>query len=287
MAVPEISVIVPVRNGAATLPRLLESLYTQTLDPDRFEVIVVDNASTDETAEVAASFGAVVVSEPVPSRARARNRGGSVARAPFHACTDADCVADPDWLQALLACSTSSPLVAGEVRTRISARPNAIERFEAIWRFAQGAWVQQGWAATANLLIHADAFKTVGGFDTAYRLYTEDADFCLRAQRAGLSLSYCPQAVVEHEGERTLVPFLRRAAMHGYGSNQAFYRLGAGYRAWRRPWPALFSDAALRQLGQSRETVDPNDWRAMARLARAAYAARVVGSVWAEVVHAR
>lgn len=287
MPEPEISVIVPVRNGGEALPRLLESLHAQTLESRRFEVIVVDNGSTDDTAVVAASLGATVVSEPVPSRARARNRGASVARAPLHACTDVDCVADPGWLQALLACSASAPLVAGEVRTRVGPQPNAIERFEAIWRFAQGAWVQQGWAATANLLVHADAFKVVGGFDPAYRHYSEDADFCLRAQRAGLSLSYCSEAVVEHEGERSPRPFLRRAVMHGYGANQAFYRLGAGYRAWRRPWPALFGDSALRQVGQSHDTVDPADWHAMARVARAAYAARVVGSVWAEVVRAR
>jgi len=284
---PEISVIVPVRNGAEAVPRLMQSLDAQTLDRDRFEVVIVDNASSDGTAEVAESLGARVVREPAPSRALARNRGARAAAGRLHACTDVDCRPDSGWLEALLECASSAPLVAGEVRTRVSEQPNRIERFEQIWRFAQEAWVPQGWAATANLLVHADAFEKVGGFDPAYRHYTEDADFCLRAGRAGLRLAYCGAAVVEHEGERRLRPFLRRAFMHGYGSNQAFHRIGAGFRAWRDPLPALHGDRALRQILGSPDRLAPAEWRVMASVARLAYAARVAGSVWAEVVRAR
>jgi GT2 family glycosyltransferase len=178
-------------------------------------------------------------------------------------------------------------LVAGNVRTRTRSNPNAIERFELLWRFAQEAWVPQGWAATANLLIHADAFEAVGGFDEAYRHYTEDADFCLRAGRAGFGLGYCADAVIEHEGEHRLWPFLRRSVMHGYGSNQAFHRIGAGYRAWRSPRPVVSGDRALRLMGQTPEGLGAEEWRAMSRIARLAYAARIGGSVWAEVVRAR
>lgn len=284
---PAISVIVPVRNAARSLATLLRSLEEQTLDLGRFEVIVVDNASNDNTAAVARSFGARVVYESIPSRARARNAGARAARSNLHACTDADCVADPRWLEALLEYAGIAPLVAGDVQTLIRSAPNAIERFECAWRFAQEAWVPQGWAATANLLVHADAFEQVGGFDTAYRRYTEDADFCLRAGRAGFALAYCPDAVVKHAGERALGPFLRRAFNHGYGSNQAFYRLGAGYRAWREPGALLTGDRALRRTGLSPESIDPSDRKLMSQIARGAYAARIAGSVWAEVTHAR
>ena len=59
----------------------------------------------------------------------------------------------------------AAPLVAGDVRVRVREHPNAIERYEAMWRFGQASWVRQGWAATANLLVHAEAFEAVGGFD--------------------------------------------------------------------------------------------------------------------------
>lgn len=279
--------IVPVRNGARTLPALLEGLRRQTLPRDRFEVVVVDNASTDGTASTAAAYDAVVVDEPIANRARARNRGVTAARAALYAFTDADCVPEPGWLEALHDCAPKAPLVAGDVRVGLSADPGAIERFEALWRFGQSAWVQQGWAATANLLVARGAFDAVGGFDPAWRHIAEDADFCLRARDAGYRLEYCPDAVVEHAAERAMMPFLRRSFLHGYSSNQAHYRLGLGERAWRKPLPAIHGDRALRAIGHTPEGFEAREWRRMARLAQLGYAARVVGSAWAEVRRAR
>jgi GT2 family glycosyltransferase len=282
-----LSVIVPARNGAASLPALLQSLKSQTLSSGRFEVIVVDNDSSDGTADLAAAHGARVVHEPVANRSRARNRGVAAARTPLYAFTDADCVARPEWLEELLRCAPSTPLMAGEVELRVSDRPNAIERFERLWRFGQGSWVEQGWAATANLRVHAEAFEAVGGFDPSWRHIGEDVDFCFRARAAGYALGYCPGAIVEHEGESELRPLLRRFFLHGYSVNQAFYRLGTGVRAWRDPAPALAGDRALRAYGHFPDRFTPAEWRRMARLARLGYAARIAGSVWSELMHAR
>lgn len=279
--------IVPVRNGAEALPALLESLERQTLPRERFEVIVVDNASSDGTAEVAARRGATVVEEPIANRSRARNRGAAAASAGLYAFTDADCVADPRWLEAHLACAESAALMAGEISVSVSDRPNALERFESLSRFGQRGWVQQGWAATANLLVRGEAFHAVGGLDPTYRHIGEDADFCIRARRAGYELGYCPDAIVEHHGERELSPFVRRSFFHGYSANQCYHRLGVGHRAWREPMPALSGDRALRRIGHSPDRFEPAEWRRMARLARLDYAVRVAGSVWSELVHAR
>jgi GT2 family glycosyltransferase len=283
-----LSVIIPVRNGAGSLPPLLRSLRDQTLAADRFEVIVVDNDSSDGTAEVAAAHGATVVEEPVANRSRARNRGAKAASADLFAFTDADCIARPGWLAALLECAHMAPLVAGEVELQVGERPNAIERFEKLWRFGQAAWVEEhGWAATANLLVHRHAFEAVGGFDPDWRHIGEDVDFCVRSRRAGFELGFCPDAVVDHQGEHELRPFLRRFMLHGYSSNQAVYRLGMGERAWRHPLPALAGDRALRAYGHVPHSFDRAEWRRMARLARLAYGARVTGSVWAELRRAR
>ena len=280
--------IIPARDGALSLPPLLRSLQEQTLEADRFEVIVVDNGSRDGTAEVAERHGAIVVQDEVANRSRARNRGAEVARTGLYAFTDADCVADPGWLAALLRCRDRAPLVAGEVVTTAEQDPNAIQRFEQLWRFGQEHWVPLGWAATANLLVHADAFADVGGFDETWRHIGEDADFCLRARRAGHGLAYCGDAIVSHEGEREWRPFLRRFFRHGYSVNQAYYRWpGVGVRAWRHPRPALAGDGALRAYGHRPEQFDRAEWTRMARLARLGYAARIAGSIWAELQRAR
>jgi glycosyltransferase involved in cell wall biosynthesis len=285
---PEISAIIPARNGAQSLPALLRSLNGQTLERERFEVIVVDNDSSDATAEVAADHGAAVVHEPIANRSRARNRGAEAARSELYAFTDADCIADPRWLEALLHNAQLAPLVAGNVRLVTSESPNSIERFEALWRFGQESWVKhQGWAATANLLVSAGAFSTVGGFDPGWRYIAEDADFCLRARDAGLALAYCADAIVDHAGDRRLGPLLSRNFRHGYSSNQAVHRIGVGYRAWRQPAPLIRHDRALRDIGHSPETFEPAEWRRMARLARLGYAARIAGSAWAELRGAR
>jgi glycosyltransferase involved in cell wall biosynthesis len=284
---PEVSVIVPVRNGEHSIPELLRSLDAQTLARDRFEVIVVDNDSSDGTAQVAVAHGARVVREPIANRSRARNAGAAAARSDLYAFTDADCVAAPEWLEALHGCRSLAPLVAGDVRVRVHEPPNPIERYESMWRFGQEAWVGQGWAATANLLVGADAFDRIGGFDPTWRHIGEDVDFCFRARDAGLELAYCGGAVVDHDAERELRPLLERCFRHGYSVNQAFYRLGAGYRAWRDPLPALVGDRALREIGHSPDGLDPAEWRRMVRLARLSYAARVAGSAWAELVRAR
>jgi glycosyltransferase involved in cell wall biosynthesis len=285
--VPEVSVVVPARNAAAGLPPLLASLSAQMLPAERFEVIVVDNGSTDGTGDVAARHGARVVREPVANRSRARNAGVAAARAPLIAFTDADCVARADWLTRLLACAGRAPLVAGEVVTTTSASPNAIERFEVLWRFGQRAWVQEGWAATANLLVERAVFEQLGGFDETFHHIGEDVELCLRAGSAGHRLGYCGEAVVEHLGERELRPFLSRFYRHGYSGVQAVRRLGRGYRAWSRPLPAVYGDAALRSVGARREDFSRREWQTMARLARLGYAARIAGSLVAELRRAR
>jgi GT2 family glycosyltransferase len=284
---PQVSVIVPVRNGAGSLPALLDSLRRQSLAAASFEVVVVDNASSDRSADVAVRGGARVVREPVANRARARNRGVEAARARLYAFTDADCVAAPHWLERLVGCADRAPLVAGPVRTRVSERPNAIERFEALWRFGQESWVRQGWAATANLAVAAGAFEAVGGFDPSLRHIGEDVDLCLRARAAGFELGWCPDAEVGHDAESRLLPTLKRAYRHGYSVNQVYYRFGLGYRAWRDPAPALVGDRALRLLGTDPGRFEPRERRRMVRLARLGYAGRVVGSAWADLVRAR
>jgi GT2 family glycosyltransferase len=282
-----LSVIVPVRDGAAYLPALLDGFARQTLPRARFEVIIVDNASRDETAAIARRWGATVVQEPVPNRAGARNRGVEAAHTDLFAFTDADCVASERWLEALVGCARQAAMTAGPVIVSTNPEPNAVERFESLWRFGQEHWVKEGWAATANLCVRREVFDAVGGFDGTYRHIGEDVDFCVRAARLGHRVGWCREAAVSHDAEHRLWPMLKRSFFHGYSVNQAHYRLGGGYRAWRQPWLAVRGERALTQLGATRAAFPAREWRRMLRLARASYGARVLGSIYAELRRAR
>jgi GT2 family glycosyltransferase len=280
---PEISVVVPVRDGAGSLRLLLESLAGQTLARERFEVIVVDNGSRDGTAAaVARTAGAVVIRESWANRGLARNRGVAAASADLIAFTDGDCLAEPGWLAGLLAGLRGAPLAAGPVRLETGTPPNRCERLELLWRFDQEEHVSRsGWAASANLGIRREAFLGIGGFDAAYRHIGEDVDLCLRAGAAGHRLAYCPDAVISHASESTLGPILRRAFRHGFSSAQHHRRLemAVGWRYWRHPRPIAAGDWALRRFGT--DAVAETD---LLGLARAEYAARVAGSAWAELL---
>jgi len=280
---PEVSVVVPVRDGASSLPALLRSLAAQELDPSRYEVIVVDNASHDDSAAVARSHGARVVFEPVANRSRARNAGVRAARADLLAFTDADCKASPQWLSALLACRGSDPLVSGPVAIETRTPPNAIERFEASWRFEQREAARQGWAATANLMVERRAFEAIDGFDSRYRHIGEDADFCLRSGRAGYELAYCAEALTYHAAEHELAPVIRRAFFHGYSAAQVLRRLGVGHVAWRHPRALLSPRRALAFHGIAADALPPCERMTLGALATATYASRVAGSAWASL----
>ena len=282
----DVSVVIPVRDGEDSLPPLLDSLERQTHPRDRFEVIVVDNASRDRTADVARARGALVVSDPVPSRAGARNSGAAAASSDLIAFVDADCVAAPSWLASLVGCRERGALVAGHVETTTRPEPNSVERFERLWRFGQEQWVAQGWAATANLLVRRDVFEELGGFDTSFKIAGEDVDLCFRATARGYGLAYCGDAIVTHYAESELRPMLRRAFRLGHGVNQAYHRYGAGYRAWRRPAPLVQGDLALALNGIDAGSLAPGERRVLRRLARAGYAARMLGSLWAELERA-
>jgi len=281
-----LSVIVPVRDGELQLPALFDSLDAQTLPRERFEVIVVDNASTDRSAEVAERWGAVVCREPRPGRARARNTAIRQARGERLAFIDADCVAEPGWLRALDDCLDHTSLTAGPVLVTIGKAPTRLEHLDALWRFrGQERYAkEEGWSVTANLGMSRDAFEGIGGFDESYRHIGEDLDLCMRAGAAGHRMVWCPGARVEHPAERSLRAFLARAAEHGYSEQQVALihgRMGGGQ--WRHPGPLLRGDWALRRFGVDPAEIDPAERRPLLWLARLEYAARMGGSLWASL----
>jgi glycosyltransferase involved in cell wall biosynthesis len=191
-----ISVIVPARNAAATLPRTLAALAAQDLDRP-YEVIVVDDGSADRTAELAAAApGVVVVRESGVGPGPARNAGVACAVSPLLAFTDADCVPRTGWLGAGLAALEDADLVQGTVIPDPSAARGPYDRTISVGR-------EYGLYETANLFARGELFERLGGFHDPLRARLgkplgEDVWFGWRARRAGARVAFSEAAVVEH-----------------------------------------------------------------------------------------
>ena len=99
---PTVSIVLGVYNGAEIIGDCLESLLNQNYPADAYDIIVVENGSTDNTTEVVKRYPVRLFHNSVRGLAPARNTGISQSNADIIAFTDADCIADPNWLSALV-----------------------------------------------------------------------------------------------------------------------------------------------------------------------------------------
>jgi glycosyltransferase involved in cell wall biosynthesis len=194
---PSVSVIVPARDAASTLPRTLAALTGQDY-PGEYEVIVVDDGSRDATAQAARAPGppVIVVQQPQLGPAAARNRGVATARARRLAFCDADVFPGPGWLAAGVAALDGADLVQGRVQPDPEVARGPFDR--TLWIDADvGLW------ETANLFVTRVAFERAGGFVEWIRprrgkALAEDVWFGYRALRAGARPAFCAQALANH-----------------------------------------------------------------------------------------
>jgi glycosyltransferase involved in cell wall biosynthesis len=195
---PAISVVIPARDAAVTLPRTLAALERQDLDRP-FETIVVDNGSVDGTGELAEAAGLPVrvltMSEKCGAGA-ARNAGAAVASGGLLAFTDADCFPAPSWLREALAGLEHADLVQGRVEADPAAAPGPFDH--TVWVTGPSALFE-----TANLAIRRRAFERLGGFADwqdagGGRPFGEDTWLGWRARRAGMTTGFADRALVHH-----------------------------------------------------------------------------------------
>ena len=232
---PLVSVIVAARDSAATLPACLDALHRQ--DYPRVEIIVVDDGSADDTAEVARAGGAHVVRTAPVGASAARNLGIEQARGAVVAFTDGDCVADPGWVRALVAAlDTSGATGAGgrQVNVFPAAQQSLRDGFEAFFRaasivsdYTRGDDRPRHVSHNASCCsaYHIDAIREVGGF-TPGLWPGEDVDLDLRLAARGARFYYVPWAVVHHHRPGTFAWFRRMMRRYGAAERRLVRRHG-------------------------------------------------------------
>ena len=215
-----VSVVVPTRNRSALLEKTLESLWRQTLPEDQFEVIVVDNCSTDDTVQRVKSLQSwsgcrLRLHEMEVNRgpAYSRNAGARMARGEFIAFTDSDVCLDSNWLSSTVKVLGQNPgigAVGGKVL--FSTRPDRIHSYGGDLSPIGLAWdahewepdtninelADRLWIPSAAMLIRSELFHQIGGFDEEFFYGYEDSDLGWRLNLAERCSVCIPEAVAYH-----------------------------------------------------------------------------------------
>jgi O-antigen biosynthesis protein len=222
---PFVSIIVCSYNGAPTLAACLDSLGK--LNYPEYEVILVDDGSTDDTASIAAQFPQVrYIHQSNHGLSHARNTGAAAAKCEVLAYTDSDCMVDADWLYYLIATLLSggyagvggpnvTPPAQNWIQACVAAAPGGPSHVLLTDTVAEHI-------PGCNMAFHRWAFDSVGGFDPEYHKAGDDVDFCWRLQQAGYVIAFSPTAIVWHHRRFTLRAFLKQ--QDGYGEAESLLR---------------------------------------------------------------
>ncbi|MFD1506951.1 glycosyltransferase [Georgenia yuyongxinii] len=227
MAETAVSVVVPALDAAATIATQLDALAAQDADVG-WEVVVVDNGSTDATVEVCRTYAAVlpslrVISCTTPGTSAARNAGAAAAFGKLLLFCDADDQVAPGWLAAMTRALTHTDAdAAGGAIENDLLNPGSQPYLP---RHPDHLPVVAGFlprAITANLAVRRDAFEALGGFAPEYDYGGPDTEFCWRLQLAGFRLAYAPDAVVHYRHRHELRAVARKAYRTGISRGRLF-----------------------------------------------------------------
>ena len=216
-AKPDISVLIPAYNGAPWLAETLSRLPAASGDA-LFETILVDNASTDETVEVARKAAGVQVlrNEKNLGFSRAVNRAAAASRGKVLVVINQDLYLQPNALKILSEFLSSQSVVAGGALTFQGGAPQPSfgpfpTLIGTLWRLLLPRRIRKydldpvsdqtrpvDWITGAFIGFPRELFDAIGGFDEDYFMYYEDVDFCLRAREAGFPSYFVPSAQAVH-----------------------------------------------------------------------------------------
>lgn len=224
-----ISFIIPAKNEyqhlKKVLPHLVSSANKSCMS---YEIILIDNGSTDGTKQIGMEYGCEVLVSNVGSVASLRNLGASKANGGILCFLDADCVVTEDWVKSCLDCfdRDSSIRVVGSPAIADMVNGTWVERSITTIMAASPRPDRPLWIGTSNLFVRKEVFLAVGGFDVSL-VTSEDYDFCIRVNDTGARIFLNKKETVLHLGEsKTLCAYFKKEFWRGSGQKiESIYQL--------------------------------------------------------------
>ena len=263
---PRISVLVCTYNGARTIRDCLDAL--EQLDYPDYEVIVVDDGSTDATAAIAREYDCLLIQTENRGLACARNTGLQTATGEIVAYIDDDAYPDPHWLTYLAFTFLNTPHVAVGGPNLPPSEDGSIAECVA---HAPGGPVhvlltdsEAEHIPGCNMAFRKHCLEEIGGFDPQFRTAGDDVDVCWRLQEKGWTLGFSPAAMVWHHRRNSVLTYWKQQT--GYGRAEAMLERkwpqkynGPGHVRWAG---RLYGNGLLHALGWRRPRVYHGIWGA-------------------------
>lgn len=214
------SVIIPAYNAEKTLSFCLEALADQSVPKENYEVIVVDDGSTDETSKIAKGFNVKYIFQTNRGPATARNRGARKAAGGIILFTDSDCIPEHSWIQEMVSPFSDTEVVGvkGAYKTRQTklaarfAQAEFEDRYDLLQKSPSIDMID-----TYSAAFKKDIFLSIGGFDESFPVANnEDTDLSYRLAAAGSKLVFNPGAFVYHTHPDTFMKYLKLKFWRGY-----------------------------------------------------------------------
>ena len=210
-----LSVVIPVKNEENRIVKCLDSIFSAKIDLN-FEVIVVDNGSTDQTVSIVESYGCRVLIAPEVTISGLRNLGARNANGAILAFVDADVEVSYLWAEialSLLHASSTLSCITGKIN--ISPQPTWVEKTWGMNRTEKSKQHLVDWASSMNMFVKKNDFFKVNGFNEKM-VTCEDVDFSYRLRQAGMNILYDERVAVTHHGEaKTLYQFFKKEKWRG------------------------------------------------------------------------
>lgn len=216
-----ISVIIPTYNSEKTIEACLKSLLKQFFPRKQYEIIVVDDGSTDRTVELVSKYPVKLFKQLHKGPAAARNFGAKRAKGKILLFTDADCVPDKNWVRHMTEPFKNEQIVGVSGTYKILNKNKLIARFvgyeieERHKILAKQRYID--FIGTFSAGYRKGIYFKFGGFDAKFGMASgEDPDLSFNISKSGGKMVFQPKAFVYHNHPDTLWKFLKQKFWRGY-----------------------------------------------------------------------